>query len=417
MALRPSRWIPLLMVPLVGGSLLWLSADAKSGSDDALVTTVKRGTFTVTVTAAGELVAPRSVKVEGPAGATRAAAFSMEIASLVPEGTIVKKGDVVAALDRAMIAPRLEEVRVALEKAEAQFTQAKLDTALSLAQAREEIRNLELALEESRLAREQAVFEAPTVQRQAELDYERTKRELAQARTSYVTKQEQAVAKTTEVAAEVSRQRSHVEAIEKMMDAFTIRAPASGMVIYAREWNGRKRGVGSDVTPWDPVVATIPDLSEMESLTYVNEVDIAKVAVGQPVRITLDADPTKRLTGQVTQVANVGEQRPNSDAKVFEVTIKVDDPDGTIRPGMTTANVIETASVPDALFIPLEAVMNQGDIAFVYLRNGVGIVRQEIETGLMSENEIEVRRGLEADQQVLLSPPENANDLPLVRLP
>src|SRR5207249_2101176 len=142
---------------------------------------------------------------------------------------------------------------------------------------------------------------------------------LAQAKTDYETKTEQAKAKMREVGAEVARQRGLLKAVQDFMAGFTIKAPSPGMVIYAKEWNGKKRTTGSQVNVWDPGVAQLPDLTHMESVTYVNEIDVRKVAVRQPVAITLDADPTKRLTGKVTSVANVGEQRPNSDDEVIIV--------------------------------------------------------------------------------------------------
>jgi hypothetical protein len=177
------------------------------------------------------------------------------------------------------------------------------------------------------------------------------------------------------------------------------------MVIYVREWNGKKKGVGSQWTAWDPTVATLPDLTQMESQTYVNEVDVRKIAVGQKVNITLDADPTKKLSGTVTQIANVGEQRPNQDSKVFEVKIEVAGADTTLRPGMTTANEILTASVPNVLFVPLEAVFSEGGYQYVYKKDGGHIVRQMIDAGTMNDNEIIVRKGLEKDDVVYLSPP------------
>ncbi len=61
------------------------------------------------------------------------------------------------------------------------------------------------------------------------------------------------------------------------MSSFTIKAPSPGMVIYVREWNGKKKGVGSQWNAWDPTVATLPDLTQMESQTYVNEVDVRKL--------------------------------------------------------------------------------------------------------------------------------------------
>jgi RND family efflux transporter MFP subunit len=263
---------------------------------------------------------------------------------------------------------------------------------------------MELTLEEKKLAKEQSVFEAPTVRRQAEIDLEKAQRALAQA-------------KMREVGSDVTRQRNKLTIVQTVMQGFTIHAPASGMVIYIKEWNGRKKVAGSQVSPWDPTVATLPDLTQMESITYVNEIDVRKVGVGNPVAVSLDSDPTKRLTGKVTQVANVGEQRPNADAKVFEVKILVDQSDTTLRPGMTTASSIETYSIPEALSIPLEAVMSDGNTPFVYKRNGSRITRQEVETGAMNDDEVVVTKGLEANDEVLLSPPANKAEIETVRLP
>jgi RND family efflux transporter MFP subunit len=171
------------------------------------------------------------------------------------------------------------------------------------------------------------------------------------------------------------------------------------------------------VSSWDPAVATLPDLNHMESVTYVNEIDVRKVAVGQPAMISLDSDPTKKLTGKVTSVANVGEQRPNADAKVFEVHIEVEHPDTTLRPGMTTGNAIETYAIQNALYVPLEAVITEGGIPFAYKVAGSHVTKQEVETGAINEDEIVITRGLEENDKVLLAPPPNAADLDPVRLP
>ena len=81
-----------------------------------------------------------------------------------------------------------------------------------------------------------------------------------------------------EVGTDLERQRNKQGVVQDVMQGFTIRAPADGMVTYVREWNGRKRTTGSQVSAWDARVATLPDLSGMESVTYVNEIDVRKVA-------------------------------------------------------------------------------------------------------------------------------------------
>jgi len=341
----------------------------------------------------------------------------MKISTLVPEGMVVKAGDVVAELDRSTLGSRLQDVTVALQKAEAVYEQASLDSALNLSKAREDIRTMELAVEEKKLAKEQSVYEAPTIRRQAEIDLEKADRALTQARADYKTRAEQAQAKMREVGADKQRQTNLLAVVQDVLANFTIRAPAPGMVIYVREWSGKKRTAGSQVSSWDPAVATLPDLSQMESVTYVNEIDVRKVAVGQPVSLTLDSDPTKKLTGKVTSVANVGEQRPNQDAKVFEVKIAVDQADTTLRPGMTTGNIIETLKVPNSLSVPLEAVNTEEGIAFVYKANGGGIVKQEVVTGYMNEEAVTIEKGLAETDRVMLTIPADHARIPLVRLP
>lgn len=395
---------------------MWLFGRGPDAGEAALVAPVKRGKFTVTITTSGELQAKEFVQISAPTNAQQVGAYQMRISSIVPEGTVVRAGDVVAELDRSALAAKLNDVTLALQKAEAQYEQAMLDSTLTLSTARENIRTLELALEEKRLAKEQAVYEAPTVRRQAEIDYEKAERALAQSRSDYETKREQARAKMREVGADLARQRSTLAMVQDVMAAFTIRAPTPGMVIYAKEWNGRKRTTGSQVSPWDPAVATLPDLTLMQSVTYVNEIDIRKIVVGQPVAITLDADPTKRLTGTVVAVANVGEQRPNADSKVFEVKITVAETDTTLRPGMTTGNAIETFTLDDVLYVPLEAVSSEDGVPFVYRLNGGGVVKQEVITGALNDDEVIIVRGLDDDDRVLLTPPPDHDQLELRRL-
>jgi RND family efflux transporter MFP subunit len=403
---------------LVAAPTAWLLArKGPSAAESTLVATVKRGDFRVTVTTSGELRAQKFVQITGPANAQQAQIYQMKIASIVPEGTTVKAGEVVAELDRSAAATKVAEVTLAVQKAQAVYQQAMLDSTLNLSKAREEIRGMELALEEKKLAKEQNRYEAPTIQRQAEIDLEKAQRALAQARIDYRTKTQQARAKMLEVGADLERQQNMQKAVQDVMAGFTIKAPAAGMVIYVKEWNGKKRTVGSQVSAWDPGVATLPDLTAMESVTYVNEIDVRKVAVGQPVTITLDADPSKQLTGRVTAVANMGEQRPNSDAKVFEVKVSVEHPDTTLRPGMTTGNIIETGHAAKALSVSLEALGSDHGTSFVYRQSGGSVTRQEVATGIVNDDAVVILRGLKEGDRVLLTPPKNGESMPLVRLP
>jgi RND family efflux transporter MFP subunit len=412
------RWVALLAIIAAGAGLsAWYFAPAGKADDSAVIARVKKGDFHVVVTSAGELRAKKFVQIQGPLNMQQAEIWQTKISSLVPEGTVVKEGDVVAELDRSGIAAKMAEISLALQKAEAQLTQAQLDSTLNLATAREDMKTMELSLEEKRLIKEQAAYESPSIKRQAEIDYEKATRALAQAKTNYVTKTQQAIAKMAEVGSDVQRQRNKLTIVQEVLGNFTIKAPSPGMVIYVKEWNGKKKGIGSQVNAWDPTVATLPDLGQMESLSYVNEIDVRKIAAGQKVTVSLDSDPTKKLAGTVTAVANVGEQRPNADSKVFEVKILLAQADTTLRPGMTTSNAIETNTVKNALYVPLEAVAVDGTTPFVYKRDGTRVTKQQVETGLANENEIVIAKGLERDDRVMLTAPADRDKLELKTLP
>ena len=369
------------------------------------------------VTTAGELRASSFVQITAPPNTDRAGAYQMKIAKMVPEGTIVAEGDFVAELDRAPLANQLNNVTLSLTKASAVFEQAQLDTILNLSKAREDLRTMGLAVEEKRIAKEQAVYEAPSIRRQADIDFEKAERALAQAKTDLVTRQEQAQAKMREVGADLKRWQIQQTMVQEVMTGFTIKAPGPGMVIYVKEWSGKKKQVGSQVTSWEPTVATLPDLTKMESVTFVNEIDVRKIAVGQPVALSLDSDPDKKLTGKVVAVANVGEERPNSDAKVFEVKIQVAESDTTLRPGMTTANAIETLVLENVLSIPLEAVTSEDNVPYVFKHAGTRTVKQEVATGALNDTHVIITAGLEEGDEVLLVPPTNSASMPGTRLP
>lgn len=406
------RWLPLLIIAVIIAGAAWYKWPTTASAAEALLTApVREGDFRVLVTTTGELRANKFVQVTGPAQAQSVNVYQTKIASIIPEGTVVQAGDVIAELDRQPAATRMSDVNLSLQKATAEFTTAQLDSTLNLANAREDVRNAEYLMEEKKLAKEQAQYEAPTIKRQAEIDYEKAERAWQQAKRNLDTKTKQAIAKMSSVGADLGRQQNQLKNIQDVMESFTIRAPSPGMVIYVREWNGKKKGVGSQWSAWDPTVATLPDLSQMESQTYINEVDVRKIALGQKVEITLDADPTKKLEGVVSQIANVGEQRPNQDSKVFEVKVTVTKPDTTLRPGMTTANAIEVASIPKVLSIPIEATITEGGYTYVYRKDGSRIVKQMIEVGSANDNEIVVKRGLSKEDRVYLVPPEDKTDI------
>jgi hypothetical protein len=128
------------------------------------------------------------------------------------------------------------------------------------------------------------------------------------------------------------------------------------------------------------------------------------------VRIGLDAFPDLQLKGKVTQVANVGEQRGNTDAKVFEVVIELLETDSTVRPGMTTGNRIVTSTLADTLIVPLEAIFVEEGLQFVYLKTGLSTEKVQVIIGESNENEAVLVAGLQEGDIVLLNKPAGAEN-------
>jgi len=389
--------------------LIYLAFAPRQVGDGAdILVATRKGDFKVEITTTGELKALRSVQIMGPSRAREFRVNQLKVDRIVDEGTVVKEGEFIAALDKSELFGRVSDAENNLEQVKSQFEQAQLDTALSLRQERDNLINLEYNVEEQKLVLDQSQYEPPATVKQYEYNLEKAKRDLRQAQENYKIKYNQALAKMAEVSASLRKEERDFAQMQAMLEDFTIYAPQDGMVIYETGWDGNKVAAGSNISAWNPVVATLPDLTVMQSITYVNEVDIRKVKVGQVVALSLDAFPEKRLTGKVTRVANVGQQRPNSDAKVFEVTILINESDPVMRPAMTTSNAILADEVPEALYIPLEAVHVESDsINYVYLNKGG---KQEVKLGIANANEVVIDLGLNEGERVYLSIPKSGRD-------
>jgi multidrug efflux pump subunit AcrA (membrane-fusion protein) len=402
---------------IAGALLLFWMFSGSSQEDKDIFVQVKRGMFEINVFTTGELEAKNSVNINGPEGLRTVGIWQVKISDLVPEGTRVKKGDYIAALDKTEISNKIRDAESELQKFESQYNQTILDTALQLRQARDEMVNLEFTMKEKEIVLEQSQFEPPATVRQAQLDLDRSKRAHDQAKKNYKLKESQLKAKTYEVSASLNQAQNRLKMLTDLLGNFTIVAPEDGMLQYEREWNGRKKTVGSTIGAWDPTVATLPDLSSMISKTFVNEVDIRKVKIGQEVNVSLDAYPDKKLTGKITTVANVGEQNPKNDSKVFEVVILINEKDTTLRPAMTTGNNIIVGRLKDVLYIPLESIHNDGDtLTYVFLKDGLSMVKKEITTGETNEDHAVVTAGLTEQDQVYLSKPADHEGLKVLRL-
>ena len=407
--------MPLLLVALIGGGIYYYTRGSEVEQAKELITTVKKGEFRIYVNATGELQAKRSVKIRGPQGMRTIEVYQTSISDLIPEGTVVKKGDYVAGLDQTELATKMKEAQNEIDQIYTQLEQTKIDTAIELRSIRDQLINLKFSMEEKKLQVQQSQFEPKMVIRQAEIDLERAQRDYVQLEQKYELTQTKSNAQISEILTNLKRFEIRLQQIQEISGQFTIMAPEDGMVIYARNWDGAKKVPGSQISSWDPVVAELPDLSDMISKTYVNEVDISKVQKGQNVKIKIDAFPDKLYEGEVIQVANVGEELRGYDAKVFEIIIQMIKSDSILRPAMTTSNEVLTYTFQDVLYVPLEA-LHSDSLTYVYKKTEQGIVRQEILTSESNDNEVIVEHGLSENDEILLTTPENADKLPLLAI-
>jgi multidrug efflux pump subunit AcrA (membrane-fusion protein) len=385
---------------------LFNSIASKKPADDLFAEAVS-GDFEITVTAAGELIPERSIDIKAPEMAAGMDFHSsrIEIKDLIPEGTIVRKGDYIATLDRTEYSNMLKDVNDRLTQMNNDLQMRILDTAVQLNGLRDQIKNQRYSVLERELTFQNSKFEPPTVIRQAEINVEQSKRILDQISRNYTRRLAQMNTDIYNMKYWISRIEKRKNDLENLLAGFTITAPGDGMVIYKRERRGNKRKAGSFIDPMDRVVATLPDLTSMLSKVYVSEIEISKVKPGLPVDISIDAFPKKMYRGNVSFVANIGEKLPNSNDKMFEVQVRLSDNDPALRPSMTTGNKITIKSIKNAVYVPIECVQAGIDsIPFVYRKNGV---RQIVVPGESNEKNIIIEKGLEAGSSVYLVNPGN----------
>ncbi|MCK0146571.1 RND transporter [Arenibacter sp. F26102] len=403
--------IPIVLV-LLGYTLFGNTSD----EDVAITTKVVKGDFLNEVIISGEAQSTSLKKINGPDDIRKFKLRDVKIQDLIPEGSLVKEGDYVGRLDPSEVNEQILDAQLNLETAQSKYTQEQLDTTLTLKQERTAIKDLLFDLQENRLELKQSIYEPPATIKKLEIGIERLERDLKERTEDYKIKEQKAMAKMVEVGTEVSKISKMLDELRNLQKSFTILSDANGMVTYAKNWDGSKRKVGSSISMWDPAIATLPDLTKMESKTYANEVDIRKIKKDLPVIIGFDAFPDVMVKGTITNVANVGEEKRGSDIKLFQVLVNFDENNENVRPGMTTSNRILIHKEEDVLMVPLEAVFSQDSISFVYAKSGLSINKKEIEMGESNLDVVIIKNGLNENEVVYLSKPDGMEEKSILSL-
>lgn len=196
---------------------------------------------------------------------------------------------------------------------------------------------------------------------------------------------------------------SHARALA-LLEKTELAAPVAGLVNYVPVSVGntfRRVQVGDSVWSRHGFM-TIPDMSSLSATVHVREVDVGKIAPGQSVGMQPEAFPELRLGGEVLRVG--GASNDGDGRNRFEVTISVATTDPRLRPGMRARADILVRRFDDVVHVPVETVFNESGESVCYVWNHGRLERRVVSLGESDGKYIVVRHGVEAGEQLTLSP-------------
>lgn len=365
---RKSRrvWPTLLLLLLVfggGGLALFMKRRAAQGQtiDPTLIAKVSRGELELAVVELGKIEPREKVAVK-----SKVAGQVEKL--LVDEGMQVKQGQLLLWLDPTEFQRNVTRARQDVEKAKA---------------------GLELA----------------------ELMHERRKRALADravAQSDVDTAENEW--KTRRIALDQAKEAQNVA--EDQLRYSRIVSPLDGTVIQRGIRVGETVVPGTMATLDQLALLTIADLSVLIAKADLNQIDIARVKLGQDVTLTLDALPGKTFKAKVSKIAPASVLPKGKDVEVFPVEATLVAPGGgEIKPGMTADIKIHVETKKDVLKLPIEAVAKEKGQSFVnrIVRNPDGKTmkteRVDVKLGARTDREQEILEGVKEGDEVQIKPP------------
>ncbi|MFQ6001475.1 MAG: efflux RND transporter periplasmic adaptor subunit [Anaerolineae bacterium] len=404
--------------------------------------TVQRGNIIATVSATGSVAPAREVTLTFRSGGKVARV-------LVAEGQAVQKGDTLTRLETADLEQQLAQAQASLTISEARLAQieagpdpeelAAARASLESAQANlerlregpseEEIIIAQADLERARIALEQAQAEYDKIAwwagvgmtpqaaalQQASIEYESaqarynlaiagpTESEIKSAEAQVAQAQAQlekllqspTPEELTIARAEVDRAKANLRQIQLQLEGAEIVAPFSGIVAYVGAQEGEL------VTTGTPIIRLI-DPSTFHLNLDIDEVDIAKILVGQEVTITLDSLPDREFVGEVGYIAPTATVVEG--IVTYEVKVEIGPTDIPLKAGMTANATIVTERKEGVLLLSNQAIQIDRESGRTYVEKMVQgeAVPVEIEMGLQDELVSEVVRGLEEGDEVVV---------------
>jgi len=234
-----------------------------------------------------------------------------------------------------------------------------------------------------------------------------TKADIAQAETNLLTRERQ-----------LKRQQAQLADIQGQVENCKIRAPVAGMAVYATTGRGDFRGneepltVGREVRAQEELIH-IPVADSKSVRIKVHESALDKVAVDQPVAITVDALPGRTFEGRVARISPLPDAQTqwlNPDLKVYDTEIHVVGDLSGLRTGMTCRAEVLVEDYEDTLYVPVHCVVRIGDQPTVFVLEGERLAARPVEVGLSNNRMIRIVSGVEEGELVALAPPLERTD-------
>ncbi len=324
---------------------------------------------------------------------------------LVEEGDTVTQGQVLAELDREQLHAQLAQDRADVQSAEARLAASRA----RVAEARVALEDPELAFVEREAKRLAQLFETGDVTEKelddAQREHARVRFELDRVHASLPVLE----AAVEEAEADLAAAAADLERSETALREATILSPIDGVVLVRDKEVGD--GVSSILTAGGNAtqIMTLGDLSDMYVEARVDEVDLGRITLGMPARVTVDAHRGRLLEGRVARIAPAGSVDANG-IVTFEVRVTVDDPDGLLKPDMTAdAKLVvdRREAVASLAQSALERTPEGGWRARRVVGSGEGarVETVDVELGLSDGLMTEIVSGLSVGDRVLLPDP------------
>lgn len=360
--------------------------------------------FVHRVSARGNLQAAKSLAVGVPADVPAA----LKIAWTCQDAVRVAKGDVVVRFEPTEFEQRLLDGQSQRETAVAKAAREK---ALSNLAERGRLRSanmsdLELSKARNFRAKDPEIFSRNQIL-ESGIDEELFEARLAHANQMQRIESSLSKNKLEQIAVERRQAEQAVTRAKKGLASLELVAPADGIVVFERDWQGNVLKVGDAV--WaGATVARLPILSEMEAEVFVLEADAGGLAVGKAAEIRLEAFPGKSYGGEISRVATLARSpRQGVPTQYFAVVIKLKATDTRrMKPG----GRVQAELVLDrqhALSVPRHAIFELNGERVVYKQIDSRFEAVRVTLGATTPGRVVVVKGLEAGDTIALSEPKS----------